>query len=37
MSEEERKEIIGKINNALEETDDTDLMEIYWYLKVYMN
>lgn len=37
MTVEERKEIIGKINGILDETDDTDLMEVYWYLKVYMN
>lgn len=37
MTEEERKEIIGTINGILDETDDTDLMEVYWYLKVYMN
>lgn len=36
MSEEERRNIIGQINGMLDETSDNDLMEVYWYLKVYI-
>lgn len=37
MSEEERRNIIGQINGMLDETSDNDLMEVYWYLKVYIS
>lgn len=36
MSEEERRDVISKINTMLEDTNDTDLMEVYWYLKVFI-
>lgn len=37
MSEEERRDIRNKINGMLDETGDSELMEVYWYLKVYIN
>lgn len=37
MSDEERRDVINKINGMLEETTDSDLMEVYWYLKVYIS
>lgn len=36
MSEEERRDILEKIHGMLEETDDSDLVEVYWYLKVFI-
>lgn len=37
MSDEERRDVISKINGMLEETTDSDLMEVYWYLRVYIS
>lgn len=36
MSEEERRDILENIHKMLEETDDSDLMEVFWYLKVFI-
>lgn len=36
MSEDERRDVIRKINDLLEDTNDKDLMEVYWYLKVFI-
>ena len=36
MSEEERRDVMKKINDLLDETSDSDLMEVYWYLKVFI-
>lgn len=36
MNEEERRDVIKQINDLLQDTNDKDLMEVYWYLKVYI-
>lgn len=36
MEEEDRREILRQINEMLAKTSDQDIMEVYWYLKVYI-
>ena len=36
MSDEERRDVLQKINDMLNESDDGDLLEVYWYLKVFI-
>ena len=36
MSDEERSDLLEKIHAMLEETEDSDLVEVYWYLKVFI-